>query len=457
MSLDCFKAYDIRGRMPDQLNDGIVASIAQAFAEHLKPKSAVMGADVRPDSPRFKLIFAQVLEEFGCQIIDLGQCGTEEVYFHTADQDADLGIMVTASHNPIEYNGIKFVGKGATPFTDTSQVAAISARAAELAAENKGHFDLKAVDRPALAKTAYINKLLSFVDLQALKPLKLVITSGNGAAGPVVDFLEHKLPFEMVKIHHEPDASFPNGIPNPLLPERRSATSQAVIDHQADFGIAFDGDFDRCFFFDHLGRFVEGYYLVGLIAKAMLKTQSEPQRIVYDARMTWATEDAVLAAGSLPIISRTGHSFIKQIMRENDALYGGEMSAHHYFRDFAYCDTGMVPWLVIAELVSHTGESLASLVDDAQQAFPCSGEINFNVSNADAAVQALIAQFGQGGQQVTVDGISCEFSNWRFNVRKSNTEPLLRLNIETRGDKDLLKEKTKILAEFLAEQDRPAN
>ena len=460
MPLSAFKAYDIRGKIPSELNPCSVAAIAEAFFHVLQPKKLVIGADARQHSLGFAQLIGQVMQKKGVIVHCLPLCGTEEVYFYTAQLKADLGIMVTASHNPIDYNGLKYVGKGAAPILKTEIMTEIRTRTKAILAQNppKTYPSMdSAVYRGSntgftiLDKKSYITKLLSFIDLEKLKPLKLVINSGNGAAGPVIDALEPLLPFKIIKVHNEPDASFPNGIPNPLLPERRKSTSYSVLQHKADLGIAFDGDFDRCFFFDSKGHFIEGYYLVGLIAKALLETQ-KGESIVYDPRLTWATEEAIVEAGGKPIISRSGHSFIKQKMREVNAVYGGEMSAHHYFKDFAYCDTGMLPWLILTQYLCTKKETLENLVDDAINAYPCSGEINFKVQNPDNAIEAIVSHFTTGEKNITIenlDGVSVQFENWRFNIRKSNTEPLVRLNVEARRDKALMQNKTQALSDHL--------
>ncbi len=285
--------------------------------------------------------------------------------------------------------------------------------------------------------------------MAALKPLKLVVNAGNGGAGEIIDLLAPHLPLEFVRICHEPDGRFPNGIPNPLLVENRELTARAVVEHGADFGIAWDGDFDRCFFFDHSGRFIEGYYLVGLLAQAIL-AKHPGGKIVHDPRLTWNTIEMVEAAGGVAVQCKSGHAFIKEVMRRENAVYGGEMSAHHYFREFAYADSGMIPWLLIAALVSQTGLSLAQLVEERMARFPCSGEINFRVADARAAVERVMAHFSPLAPALDhTDGISADFGHWRFNLRSSNTEPLLRLNVETRGDQALLQRRTDEISALL--------
>lgn len=438
-TMKCFKAYDIRGRVPDELNEDIAYRIGRAFAQVFRPREVVVGRDVRVDSLKFANAVACGINDAGASVIDIGLCGTEEVYFQTAHRGAGGGVMVTASHNPLDYNGMKLVREGSRPVSGDTGL-----RDVERLVESGAFAAITEVGsvRVDADKSTYIKHLLSYVDSAALRPIKIVVNAGNGGAGMVIDQLAPHLPFEFVRIHHEPDGTFPNGIPNPLLPENRAATAEAVRAHGADFGIAWDGDFDRCFFFDAAGRFIEGYYLVGLLASQLLE-KNPGGKIIHDPRLSWNTIEMVETAGGVPIMSKTGHAFIKERMRKEDAIYGGEMSAHHYFRDFAYCDTGMVPWLLIAERVCSTGMPLAQMLEQRMAAYPCSGEINFKVVDAAAVVQKLRDQYAVEaiGEDHT-DGLSLEFATWRFNVRSSNTEPLLRLNVETRADPKLLADKT---------------
>ncbi len=446
MTLPAFKAYDIRGRVPDELNEDLARKIGVALAAQLEPGTVVVGHDVRLTSPALQDALAAGLRGAGREVLDIGLCGTEEVYFQVDHLKAAGGVMVTASHNPMDYNGMKLVKQQARPISSDTGLFAISdAVEADTAAPAapiggiQSHPD----------KTAYIEHLLSYVDRAALKPLKLVVNAGNGGAGTIVDLLAPHLPFEFVRIAHEPDGSFPNGIPNPLLIENRELTAQAVLEHGADFGIAWDGDFDRCFFFDHTGRFIEGYYLVGLLAKAILARQPGG-KVVHDPRLLWNTVEMVEDAGGQAVLCKSGHAFIKEKMRAEDAVYGGEMSAHHYFREFAYADSGMIPWLLIAALVSETGLSLAELVEERMQKFPCSGEINFKVSDAKLAVARVMEHFASYAPTLDhTDGISADFGQWRFNLRSSNTEPLLRLNVESRGDAALLQQRTDEISQLL--------
>lgn len=439
MPLPAFKAYDIRGRVPEELNEELARRIGIALAAQLAPGPVVLGHDVRLTSPALQDALAAGLRGTGREVIDIGLCGTEEVYFQTDHLGAAGGVMVTASHNPMDYNGMKLVKENARPISSDTGLFAISDAVAADASEAQPP---RAGQTAQHDKSAYIQHLLSYVDAAKLKPLKLVVNAGNGGAGAIVDLLAPHLPFEFIRICHEPDGNFPNGIPNPLLPENRAATAEAVREHGADFGIAWDGDFDRCFFFDHSGRFIEGYYLVGLLAKAIL-ARNPGGKVVHDPRLVWNTVEMVEQAGGVPVLCKSGHAFIKEKMRAEDAVYGGEMSAHHYFREFAYADSGMIPWLLIAQLVSESGRSLADWVEDRMAAYPCSGEINFKVADAKAAVARVMAHFAAQAPVLDhTDGISADFGDWRFNLRSSNTEPLLRLNVEARGDAALMQART---------------
>ncbi|HUV96812.1 MAG TPA: phosphomannomutase CpsG [Acidobacteriaceae bacterium] len=430
MNLNCFKAYDIRGRVPDELNEDLARRIGNATAQLLGPGPVVLGHDVRLSSPALQSALTAGINDAGRDIIDIGLCGTEEVYFQTNHLGAAGGIMVTASHNPMDYNGLKLVREGSRPISGDTGLLTIRDNVAN------GIYTktpLQGSVREAYEKSEYIQHLLSYVNRSELKPLKIVTNAGNGGAGMVIDQLAPHLPFEFIRVQHEPDGRFPNGIPNPLLPENRSVTAEAMRAHNADIGIAWDGDFDRCFFFDANGRFIEGYYLVGLLAKALL-AKHPGGKIIHDPRLTWNTIEMVKQAGGVPVMSKTGHAFIKERMRAEDAIYGGEMSAHHYFRDFAYCDSGMIPWLLIAHLISSAELPLAELVEDRMQAFPCSGEINFRVDDAKTSIQRVLSHFASQSPKIDqTDGISADFGQWRFNLRSSNTEQLLRLNIESKN------------------------
>ena len=444
----CFKAYDIRGKVPDELNPRLARDIGRAFAVVFRPRKVAVGHDIRLSSPELTKALVQGLTESGVDVLHLGLCGTEEIYhaaFSLEDQGLDGGIVVTASHNPADYNGLKFVTKGARPVTGESGLK----KMAELIVRNElpPVADQQGVETRAENKREYIQHLLGYVNRKKLAPLKLVVNNGNGSAAPVVDLLEQELPFTFIKAFHEPDGTFPNGVPNPLLPEKREETAKLVREHGADLGIAWDGDFDRCFFWDEKGNFIEGYYIVGLLALELL-SQSPGGKILHDPRLIWNTEELVRAAGGVPVMAQTGHAFIKERMRQEDAIYGGEMSAHHYFKSFGYCDSGMIPWLLVASLLSRKKVPLSSLVADCMAAYPVSGEINNVVADPDRVIAKIEERFQEGEKDYT-DGLSVSFPDFRFNVRKSNTEPLLRLNVESRGNPDLLKEKTNELLQII--------
>ena len=447
MKINGFKAYDIRGKLGEDLTPETVYLIGRAYARWLLPQTVVVGGDIRTSSATLKCALANGLRDEGVDVLDVGLCGTEEIYFATDHLQVGGGIMVTASHNPIDYNGMKLVREGARPISgDTGllEIQKIAENTVFPAIDNNARGSYRRVS----CSDAYIDHLLTYVDKSKLKPLKIVVNSGNGTAGPVLDALQSHLPFEFIKVNHEPDGTFPNGIPNPLLPENRHHTTDAVRAHGADFGIAWDGDFDRCFLFDESGEFIEGYYIVGLLAEAFLR-KHPGEKIIHDPRLIWNTESVCKQFGGQPIQSKCGHAFIKQVMREQDAVYGGEMSAHHYFRDFFYCDSGMIPWLLIAELISAAGESLSTMVKARISQFPCSGEINRQVDDAPRLLAELKNHYLPESESVDeADGLSMTFDGWRFNLRSSNTEPVVRLNVEATNP-TLMTDKTSELLAWL--------
>ncbi len=454
VKMNCFKAYDIRGRLGEELNIDIAYRIGRATAQYLQAKTIAVGGDVRLSSNELKAALAKGLMDGGADVIDLGMTGTEETYFAAFHLDVDGAIEVTASHNPMDYNGMKLVGRGACPISGDSGLNDIRALA------ESGEFATSARQGTLTELSIldpYVDHLLTYIEPQKLSPLKLVVNAGNGAAGHVIDAIESRfakmnVPVEFIKVHHEEDGSFPNGIPNPLLPENRSATADAVKVHGADMGIAWDGDFDRCFLFDEQGEFIEGYYIVGLLAEAFLVSHPG-EKIIHDPRLTWNTIDVVTQAGGIPVQSKTGHAFIKERMRLENAIYGGEMSAHHYFRDFGYCDSGMIPWLLVAALMSVKQASLSSLVAERVAAYPCSGEINYRVDDAKTILQRIESQYAPQALNIDrTDGLGIEMADWRLNVRTSNTEPLLRLNVESRGDVEIMKKELKYLDSIIVKQ-----
>ncbi len=451
MTLTCFKAYDIRGKLGDELNEDIAYRIGRAYAQHLNAKRVVVGGDVRLTSATLKQALANGLMDGGADVIDIGMTGTEEIYFAAFHLDVDGGIEVTASHNPMDYNGMKLVARGAVPISGDTGLKAIQTLAE---AQQFGATKSRGTLIQSTVLDPFVEHLLTYIDASAIKPLKLVVNSGNGAAGHVIDALEARfkdlsIPITFIKAHHEADGTFPNGIPNPLLPENRAATTDAVIAHQADMGIAWDGDFDRCFLFDEHGEFIEGYYIVGLLAAAFL-AKHPGEKIIHDPRLTWNTVDVVKQSGGIAIQSKTGHAFIKERMRLENAIYGGEMSAHHYFRDFAYCDSGMIPWLLVTELLSRSGKKLSQLVSERIAAYPCSGEINYRVNDVAQTIERILQHYLPMQPVIDrTDGVSAEFADWRFNLRGSNTEPLLRLNVETRGNAALMKKRAAEIAALI--------
>ncbi|HVY24671.1 MAG TPA: phosphomannomutase CpsG [Steroidobacteraceae bacterium] len=439
-----FKAYDLRGRIPTELNPQVAYRVGRAYAEWLKPRRVVVGRDIRLSSQELCTALTQGLLDSGVDVYDIGLCGTEGVYFATFSENMDGGIMVTASHNPPDYNGMKFVRAQARPIsgdTGLQEIKKIGDADQYTTPAKKG--ELHSLN----TWNKYIDHLRSYLDVSKLKKLKIVVNAGNGGAGAVIDSLEKYLPFEFIKINHHPDGTFPNGVPNPMLEENRAPTVEAIKKHKADLGIAWDGDYDRCFLFDEKGEFIEGYYIVGLLASVFLKRE-KGARIVHDPRLVWATEDIVQSLGGKVVQSRSGHAFMKDVMREHDAVYGGEMSAHHYFRAFGYCDSGQVPWLVVTQLMCESGKPLSSLVDERIAKFPASGEINRRVADAKAIFRKVEEHYKPGAVAVDyTDGLSIAYDQWRFNLRSSNTEPLIRLNVESRGDAPLMQQKT---AELLA-------
>ncbi|MGU9757458.1 phosphomannomutase CpsG [Serratia marcescens] len=452
-SLTCFKAYDIRGQLGEELNSDIAYRVGRAYGEFLQPQSVVVGGDIRLTSEELKLALAEGLRDAGVNVLDIGVSGTEEIYFATFHLGLDGGIEVTASHNPMNYNGMKLVRSQAKPISGDTGLRDI-----QRLAENNSFAAVDPAKRGSYEKISiekeYVDHLLGYVNTANFKPLKLVVNSGNGAAGHVIDAIESRfkqlqVPVEFIKVHHQPDGNFPNGIPNPLLPECREDTAQAVRQYKADMGIAFDGDFDRCFLFDENGGFIEGYYIVGLLAEAFLEKDGGA-KIIHDPRLSWNTIDVVKQAGGVPVMSKTGHAFIKERMRLEDAVYGGEMSAHHYFRDFSYCDSGMIPWLLVAELLCIKNKTLGELVGDRMIAYPTSGEINSKLQNPKAAIERVLNRYRPSALEFdTADGISLEFADWRFNLRSSNTEPVVRLNVESRANPALMQKKTEEILALL--------
>ncbi|MDP3583477.1 MAG: phosphomannomutase [Ignavibacteria bacterium] len=442
-----FKAYDIRGKVPGDLNPELAYKVGRAIAKYLNAKSIVIGRDVRKSSPELANALSNGLNDAGCDVFDLGLCGTEMIYFGTPFLNADGGVMITASHNPPEYNGLKFVKRGSVPLGYDSGLNVIEQMVLKNELGEVAAVKGKVIQKDILNE--FISNLQKFYDAKKMKPYKVVVNAGNGCVGPALDVLEKYLPVKMIKVFHEPDSNFPNGVPNPLLPENRQPSIDAIKIHNADLGVAWDGDYDRCFFFDENANFIEGYYIVGILAKSILKT-NPGEKIVHDPRLTWNTVDVVKKAGGVAVVSKSGHAYIKQKMREVNSIYGGEMSAHHYFRDNFYSDSGLIPFLLILQLMAEENKTLSQLVEEMVKAYPCSGEINSTVSNALEKIEVIKQKYSDGTLD-ELDGVSIEYPEWRFNVRMSNTEPLLRLNVETRKDEKLLEEKTKELLDLIRE------
>jgi phosphomannomutase len=440
-----FKAYDIRGKVPSELNPEMAFKIGKAFSKFVNAKKVVVGRDIRNSSKELADSLIKGLTENGASIVDIGLCGTEMVYFSTPHFQADGGIMITASHNPPEYNGMKFVRKDSVPVGYDSGLNKIE----ELILSND--MDVKTKDKGKVETVdvmpAFIENLKRFYDPKKIKKLKVVVNAGNGCAGLSLDQLESRLPIKMIKLFNNPDGSFPNGVPNPMLEENRKATIEEIKKQKADLGVAWDGDYDRCFFFDEHGNFIEGYYIVGLLAKSILKNHPG-ENIVHDPRLVWNTEQIVKRHGGKPVVSKSGHAYIKEKMREVNAVYGGEMSAHHYFRENAYSDSGMIPFLLVLQLMSTENKKLSELVDEMIKEYPCSGEINSTIDKPDEKIKEIEKKYSDGKID-HLDGVSIEYPEWRFNLRMSNTEPIIRLNVESRNDEKLMKEKTEELLKLI--------
>ena len=446
LSGKAFGAYDLRGVYPEEVNEELAYRIGRTFVKLFSAKRVAVGHDIRLSGPSLQEALVSGLTEAGCDVVDIGQCGTEMIYFTTAHLKLDGGIMITASHNPKEYNGMKLVRAGARPISSDTGLKELEKAVLSESFKPLGDIVTGRVEHVDIAD-AYVKHLLTYIDVKALKPFTVVANTGNGAAGPIVNALEKYLPCKLIKIYNEPDGKFPNGVPNPILQENREATARAVCESHADLGVAWDGDFDRCFLFDEQAGFIEGYYMVGFLAQAFLK-KYPGAKVIYDPRLIWNTIEIAQELGGTPVMCKSGHAFIKARMRQEDAVYGGEMSAHHYFKDFSFCDSGMLPWLLVMELVSKAGKPLSALMKERMDRYPCSGEINSKVADAPAILAKLEKKYGPQGRVDKTDGLSVEFEKWRFNLRMSNTEPVIRLNVETRQDKALLEEKT---AELLKE------
>ena len=440
-NLTCFKAYDIRGEIGVNINAEIVYRIGQAVAKHFKAKQIIIGFDARETSSEFAGQIAEGITDYGADALIIGMAGTEEMYWAVSEFNGCAGIEVTASHNPINFNGLKIVKAQSKPLDnkrDFRMIKKISENNVREKSKKKGRL----IDISYEARKKYVRKVLSFIDVKKIRPFKIVVNCGNGAAGPTFDAIVKKLhekgvELEIVRLNHSPDPSFPNGIPNPMLAENQIATSREVKNSGADMGLAFDGDFDRCFFFDSEGKFISGEYIIGFLVSSFLEREKSA-KIVHDQRVIWNILDTVQKLGGKAIASKTGHAYVKEAMRKNNAIYGGELSAHHYFRDFAFCDSGMLPWLLLLQLLSTTESNLGDWVKRRSKLFISSGEKNFKVNHPEKAISKILSEFKEDRIINSEDGLSIEGLSWRLNLRKSNTESLMRLNVETRGDKDKL-------------------
>ncbi|MDD5693373.1 MAG: phosphomannomutase/phosphoglucomutase [Patescibacteria group bacterium] len=435
MNEEIFKAYDVRGVYPSEIDERAVGYISKAYVAVVKPKKVVIGRDVRTSGQSLLEATKQALTEAGTDVVDIGVITTDMLYFAVAHYGFDGGIGITASHNPSEYNGLKMVRSEARPVSMDSGLAEIR----DLAAKN----DFKKAERVGKIEEldildGYIKKLLTFVDKELITNKKIVANPNFGAAGKAVERLASELNFEIVKLNFEENGKFPKGRPDPLLAENRKETTELIKKVGADFGVAWDADADRCFFFDETGAFVDGYYEAALLSQIVLD-KYPGGKIIHDPRLIWATQDLVKEAGGIPLINKVGHSFIKERMRREEAVFGGENSGHFYFKDFYYCDNGMIPFLLMLQKLCETGKQMSELVNPLRQNYPVSGEINFTVTDSQKELDEIKEKYNDAMID-TIDGISVTYPDWRFNVRISNTEPLLRLNVEART-KDLVDQK----------------
>jgi len=445
MALDpkAFKAYDVRGIYPSELDEAGAYAVGRAYVEQFEPRAVAIGRDMRVSSPSIARAVMQGAADGGAEVKDIGMIGTEMLYFGVGELDIDGGVMVTASHNPKEYTGMKVVRRGALPVGGDSGLLDVRDRAQTIESpELVGDPPAESVD----IYPAFVERVLSFIDVDVVKPLRVVIDAGNGMAGAMMPPILDRLPVDAVRCFFEPDGTFPNHEPNPLLPENREFIVGKVKEEQADLGIAFDGDADRCFFVDDTGEFVPGDFVTALLARAML--EKEPgAKVIYDVRASWAVPRAIEEAGGVALMNRVGHAFIKQRMRKEDALFAGEVSAHYYFRDFSQADTGVVPFLVMVELLSKADRPLSELLAPYRERYFLTGELNTPVADVALKLQELKERYAaEGGRISHLDGISVDFDDWHFNVRPSNTEPLLRLNLEALSEPLMEEKRDEVLA-----------
>jgi phosphomannomutase len=436
-----FKAYDVRGLYPDELDEAAAYAVGRAYVEQFSPARIAVGRDMRLSAPSMAAAVREGAADAGAEVLDLGMVGTEMLYFAVGDLGLDGGIMVTASHNPKQYTGMKIVRRGALPVGGESGLLDVRDRAVEADWRPAARGEIRAEDIWA----RFVDRVLSFIDVTSLKPLRVVIDAANGMAGTMLPPVLERLPMvEVVRCYFEPDGSFPNHEPNPLLPENREFIVEKTRTAGADFGVAFDGDADRCFFVDDTGDFVPGDFTTALFAETILGREPGG-KVSYDVRASWAVPETIRNAGGVPLVNRVGHAFIKQRMREEDAVFGGEVSAHYYFRDFSQADSGTVPFLLMCELVSRHGKLSKALAPFRERYF-ITGEINTPVADVPAKLEELMERFGASGKVTHLDGLSVEFDDWHFNVRPSNTEPLLRLNLEALSQKLMDEKRDEVLA-----------
>ena len=437
-----FKAYDVRGIYPSEIDEAGAYAIGRGYVEQFEPKRIAVGRDMRLSGPAMQAEVMRGAADAGAQVLDLGLIGTEMLYFAVGELGLDGGIVVTASHNPKAYTGMKIVRRGALPVGGESGLLDVRNRALAGARERTGP---AGTVTPYDVWPAYVDRVTSFVDVSALRPLRVVIDAANGMAGAMLPPVLERLPVEVVRCFFEPDGSFPNHEPNPLLPENREFIVAKTLEEGADLGVAFDGDADRCFFVDDAGEFVPGDFATALFAKSVLA--KEPgARIIYDVRASWAVPHTITDAGGVPLINRVGHAYIKHRMRKEDAAFAGEVSGHYYFRDFSQADSGVVPFLMMLEVVSKAGRPLSELLRPFRETYFITGELNTPVADVALKLQELKEHFGAGGRVTHLDGLSVDFDDWHFNVRPSNTEPLLRLNLEARTREQMEAKRDEVLA-----------
>ena len=437
-----FKAYDVRGIYPAELDEDGAYAIGRAYVEQFEPRRIAVGRDMRVSSPSMAAALIRGVTEAGADVLDLGLVGTEMVYFAVGELELDGGVAVTASHNPKEYTGMKIVRRGALPVGGDSGLLDIRDRAMSLGDTPGGQTPGQVQEYDVWP--AYVERVLSFVDVSAIKPLRVVIDAANGMAGVMLPPVLERLPIEAIRFYFEPDGTFPNHEPNPLLPENREFIVERTTTEGADFGVAFDGDADRCFFVDDAGGFVPGDFVTALLAESVLE-KDPGGKIIYDVRASWAVPETIEGAGGTPLINRVGHAFIKHRMREEGAVFGGEVSGHYYFRDFSQADSGVVPFLLMLELVSLRGQKLSEILRPYRDRYFITGELNTPVPDVALKLEELEDRFGPQGEVSHLDGISVNADEWHFNVRPSNTEPLLRLNLEARSEELMEQKRDEVL------------